>query len=487
MPYTSTNYPAQLKNLPAGARELWIRTFNAVLESTHNENSARQAAWSNVKNKYKKVGNKWVKKSINFIIDLFKKETMVLQTLIFDKNKFSSKDDAINWATNHGFKHDSIRETGSSYRLRQVSKNDFIPNTYRTKNMSDGVTAVYGKLKVNNKKSFNYEDEMKIKTDNIIIKKNGVTEITNNSEDQGIFKAFIPLVKKNGSYIIKKSEGEGMPENYFLVGEASNTKVDKADDRMSKNFVRSMKAQIQGLNVFAEHEYDIEKTLGYVSATDGNDDMVIVETALENPAENSLVDKIIKKIAHGTKIYYSVAGKITKACKKIDESLNKTVREIEDGIIYEVSLTALPEGDVGFVSPIMKSFKTFMKAIDSKDDDNDLDEDEENEDEDEDEELEDEETDINKNASNLENFSKALQEMMQSHDISDKIYTLFYTFREAMYQVTNDENLKPAEKKEKIMNLASEYGTEVENLSNQLAELTETINQQLSSESSSTE
>ena len=62
-PYTMKNYPAQLKNLPSGARSVWINTFNSVYNDTHNENQARQAAWHNVKLKYKKSGDKWVKKS----------------------------------------------------------------------------------------------------------------------------------------------------------------------------------------------------------------------------------------------------------------------------------------------------------------------------------------------------------------------------------------------------------------------------------------
>jgi cation transport regulator ChaB len=61
-PYTKENYPSQLKNLPVGARNLWIRVFNAVYEETKDENQARQAAWKQVKDKYKKVGDKWVKK-----------------------------------------------------------------------------------------------------------------------------------------------------------------------------------------------------------------------------------------------------------------------------------------------------------------------------------------------------------------------------------------------------------------------------------------
>ena len=61
-PYTKENYPSQLKNLPVGARNLWIRTFNAVYEETKDESKARQAAWHAVKGKYHKDGDKWVKK-----------------------------------------------------------------------------------------------------------------------------------------------------------------------------------------------------------------------------------------------------------------------------------------------------------------------------------------------------------------------------------------------------------------------------------------
>jgi len=62
-PYTKKSYPPQLKNLPSGARSTWISTFNSVLKATHSETQARQAAWRNIKLKYKKVKDKWVKKS----------------------------------------------------------------------------------------------------------------------------------------------------------------------------------------------------------------------------------------------------------------------------------------------------------------------------------------------------------------------------------------------------------------------------------------
>ena len=61
-PYTKTKFPPQLKSLPAGARSIWIDTFNTVLEDIDDEDQARKAAWRNVKLKYKKVNDKWIKK-----------------------------------------------------------------------------------------------------------------------------------------------------------------------------------------------------------------------------------------------------------------------------------------------------------------------------------------------------------------------------------------------------------------------------------------
>jgi len=63
MPYTKNNPPDAIKNLPKGAQSIWIRTFNGLLNDGKSENQARQAAWRNVKLKYKKEGDNWVKKS----------------------------------------------------------------------------------------------------------------------------------------------------------------------------------------------------------------------------------------------------------------------------------------------------------------------------------------------------------------------------------------------------------------------------------------
>ena len=61
-PYTMANPPSAVKNLPKGAQSAFISAFNSVYARTKDETKARMAGWGAVKNKYKKVGNKWVKK-----------------------------------------------------------------------------------------------------------------------------------------------------------------------------------------------------------------------------------------------------------------------------------------------------------------------------------------------------------------------------------------------------------------------------------------
>lgn len=60
MTYTTENAPTG--ELPKEGVKLWVKIFNAVFADTKDDNKARQAAWGGVKNKWRKVGDKWIKK-----------------------------------------------------------------------------------------------------------------------------------------------------------------------------------------------------------------------------------------------------------------------------------------------------------------------------------------------------------------------------------------------------------------------------------------
>jgi cation transport regulator ChaB len=73
MPYTISSSPVK-EALPDGANKLWVKTFNAIVKDTGEEDQARRIAWNNVKNKYRKVGGKWVKKVYHSFFDGVGKE-----------------------------------------------------------------------------------------------------------------------------------------------------------------------------------------------------------------------------------------------------------------------------------------------------------------------------------------------------------------------------------------------------------------------------
>lgn len=70
----------------------------------------------------------------------------VTQTLIFDKKKFG-RAEAIAWAKRNGKRFDKVDETEDSYRLRQREPGDFIADSFKTIDITDGVKAVVGHLK----------------------------------------------------------------------------------------------------------------------------------------------------------------------------------------------------------------------------------------------------------------------------------------------------------------------------------------------------
>lgn len=305
------------------------------------------------------------------------------------------------------------------------------------------------------------------------MRKVSTIDVTNTTKDKGIFKTYIPLNQKDGivDVLEKKIGGDNGSTVKYLRGTATNTGVDKEDERMSKSFVGKIKKNIVGLNVFWEHEHSIDKTLGFVDDVDGDDDNVVIDTALENEGDNELVKKILNKIKHGTKIGYSIGGKITKAKKFFDESLKKWITEIEDGEIFEVSLTAMPAADGTWAVPIQKSLHELMEQTEIK---TQID-------------IIDAENESNEDSECVKMITKSLNDMVEANKVSEQIWNLFYAFREALYKIVEEDELTPADKKAKIDQHSAEFSAAIETLSTKLVNYLDNIEMDLEGAESETE
>jgi len=502
LPYSlPNNIPDSIKGLPAGAKKIWVAVFNSVLSGGGSEDNARKAAWSKVKDKYKKQGDKWVKKKYTNI----KKLPVKVQTL---------------------------PETTQNVWMALYNQN-------RTNGLTNKQASEKAWNSVKEKFEWNSDKEtwnVKKSMENFIMK-----EFLNKTKDKGLFKVFIPFDQENGMAKILEKEVDGKVKK-FLHGIASNTTVDREDERISKQFIKKMQQTALGLTVFSEHEHKIEKTIGYIDDTGGDEDNFEILTALEpefepenNPTGNEVVTNILNKLDHGIKLGYSVGGKVTKAHKVFDEKAQRDVRELVDGDVYEVSVTAMPSAYGTWVTPIIKSMNEFI------DEDVEVDEIEEEVEEEASEKptlekdfvlswaitngkdteavkkaIEQKRNELGLTVPQMElittkhlsgelteeNFeklltafqtintlddegvdtkklSKALDEIIQQDNISGQLYDLFWAFRQAVHKIVYNDNLEPTEKKTKINSLSSEFGDKVESLSTQLAELAATLDEQL--------
>lgn len=81
-----------------------------------------------------------------FSSQYLKKATTEIQSLLFDRQKFS-RSEAISWAADHGFKHGDVEETEEKWRLRQFDPDRCTPGTYGNRELTDGVQAIFCSVK----------------------------------------------------------------------------------------------------------------------------------------------------------------------------------------------------------------------------------------------------------------------------------------------------------------------------------------------------
>lgn len=80
-------------------------------------------------------------------LDAEKKPTRV-QTLVLSKKVFPSLEKAHAWISEHNFQIEKpADETGESFRFRQIDPAQFDPNSFRSIELKNGVSAVVGHLK----------------------------------------------------------------------------------------------------------------------------------------------------------------------------------------------------------------------------------------------------------------------------------------------------------------------------------------------------
>jgi len=333
MPYSyPKNLPTWAKNLPKGAQKIAVNVFNAVLKDTKDENQARQAAWAQIKNKYKKVGDKWVKKTLSIHLD----------------ESISSWDELT----------DDVKELPGQLSIAWmkifnslVAFNDSLPIA-REKAWKAIKRYVY-----NSNGAWKFKTILPIemilkreirKAKDMNMTVNTIRFFKSTEKNDGMFKLFIPFEKT-----IDFDSGD--KKGKFLKGVASASWLDKTDELVMPQFIEKMKKTALNLPVFLDHIHDTEHLLGKVVEVANDEKSFVPITKLEdeyseqNQNGSKMVSRLIERINNGITFGYSIGGRVTKAVKVYREDIGRSVKKLLDGDIYEISVTpiaALPGSDV---------------------------------------------------------------------------------------------------------------------------------------------
>jgi len=331
------NVPEIIKNIPTAAQKLFVSAYNAALAKSDDDSKSIDDGWRSVKTKYKEVDGEWVKKKLSVQLD----ERVALEevpdclpddvlelpgqlptawAMIF--NKLLDKNISLPIARDKSWSivKKYVYKVEDGWKFKQLSPVEEI----LAKNFKNDSTL--------------RKDQMKV----TFFKSNG-------KETDGDFKVVM------GAQFIEKSVGG--EKKHFLKGVASGNWLDREDDIVMPPFIQKMREVAKGLPVFTDHVRTDENMIGSVVELESDDaDVFDPITELEPPNENQIVKRLQKRMAKGISYGYSIGGKITKAVKVWDETLQKFVRQIIDGDIYEVSVVPVPALEGTDVTMFKKTF-----------------------------------------------------------------------------------------------------------------------------------
>ena len=246
-----------------------------------------------------------------------------------------------------------------------------------------------------------------------------------------------------GQFLAKVRKGKSGA--YYIEGKASDTSIDLEDDQMSSEFVQKMQDTAEGLNMYVDHDHSLDKTVGVIVKSSGDENEFFIKGRLESPETNPHVQSIINKGEAGIKLAFSIGGRILKATKRHSEEIGRTVRQIKDGILCEISVTTMPANiNTGAQVSLAKSMS---KALDDLEDEGIFDSD-----------IDDE-------------FEKILSEMFELDQIQRAIYNLTWTYIDLIYKIVNKDDMDGAAKKDKIKQISDEFADTVEKISDRMADL----------------
>jgi len=268
---------------------------------------------------------------------------------------------------------------------------------------------------------------------------------------RGIWRMKMETVDKTGLFEanmiakVRKVTKDGEPDHFYIEGKASDTSIDLEDDRMGPDFIKTMQETAVGLNLYVDHDHSLDKTVGVIVESGGDENNFFIKARLEDPANNPHVASIISKSEAGIQIGFSIGGRILKAVKQHAEELGRSVRTIVKGILAEVSVTTMPANPSARTSQLSMA-KSLHKALDELEEGGVFDPD-------------------------MVELTKILEEIFEMDQVRRALSQLTWSFIDLTIGIVHSDKLTPDQKQDKIIQVSAEFADVVSSLSTRLADL----------------
>lgn len=152
--------------------------------------------------------------------------------------------------------------------------------------------------------------------------------------------------------------------DHQLSGIASTNSIDRDEERMSHTALTMMVNDIKknGVNLFQNHSHNWEDTLGIIKDARLENNKVMVDISLDDPATNPRIPALMNKLARGIKLGLSVGGNVEDYKWEYDKSLGKKIKVLDKVKIYEVSVVGIPSNADSFLSIPMAIAKSAKES-----------------------------------------------------------------------------------------------------------------------------
>jgi len=176
------------------------------------------------------------------------------------------------------------------------------------------------------------------------------------------FETFVPLniVQKDASgkdkFLLSKDTDDG--KRFYVSGTASTTSIDWDEERVSENFIKSMKKQVINLPLRVNGHFSraLDDIVGVITNKGGSKEKLDIEGKLQKPENNVNVEKLVQKMDDGIIFGFSIYGKVIKTFVETDKK-GKLTYVLDDGVLSHILITDQPANKDTFMEGILKSIK----------------------------------------------------------------------------------------------------------------------------------